>query len=130
MNISNRTINISESQFEKLKTLVKGLHSFFISIDGSKPDTPLYWSGSQSDLIELAYGLLETKSFNDGDIEIQEAVNYLSEIFSFPVTDCYDTFRAIRRRVDSRTLFLDEMKEKLNERMDKMDEGIFKKRRR
>lgn len=129
MNTNNKMISISESQFSKLRTLIKGLNLFLTSIDGEKPKTPLYWSGSKSDLIELAYGILETKHFNNGDIEIKEAVNYLSEVFSFPVIDYYDTFRAIRRRVDSRTLFLDEMKEKLNDRMDEMDNGVFKKKR-
>ena len=129
MNTNNKIICISESQFSKLRTLIKGLNLFFTSIDGEKPKNQLYWSGSKSDLIELAYGILETKHFNNGDIEIQEAVNYLSEVFSFPVIDYYDTFRAIRRRVDSRTLFLDEMKEKLNVRMDEMDNGVFKKKR-
>lgn len=114
MNTTNKMINIPESQFSKLKALVKGLHTLFVSIDGGKPQTPLYWSGSKSDFVELVYGLLETKRFNDGDIDIQEAVNYLSEVFSFSVRDSYDTFRAIRMRTDSRTLFLDEMKEKLN----------------
>lgn len=129
MNTKNKTISISENQFSKLRALIKGLHALLSSLDGDKSQIPIYWSGSKSDLIELAYGILETKHFNDGYIEIQEAINYLSEVFSFPVTDCYDTFRAIRRRVDSRTLFLDEMKEKLNERMDKMDNGVFKRRR-
>jgi hypothetical protein len=129
MNTKNRTINITESQFAKLKSLIKNLHTFFLSVDGSKPETKLYWSGSKSDFVELAYGLLEAKCFNDGDIDIQDAINTLSEMLSFPVPDFHDTFRAIRIRVNSRTLFLDEMKEKLDKRMDDMDNGIFKKKR-
>lgn len=127
--MKQNTIFLTEIQFIKLNTLVNELSSLFKAIAGDKPDTPLYWSGSKSDLVELAYGLLETKCFNDGEIDIQEAVEHLSQILSFPVNDCYDVFRAIRRRTDSRTLFLDEMKVKLNQRMDDMDNGIFKKRR-
>lgn len=110
MNTQNRTINITESQFIKLKSLIKSLHIFFLSIDGSRPETKLYWSGSKCDLVELAYGLLEVRCFNNGDIDVQEAINCLSEMLSFPMPDFHDTFRSIRMRTDSRTLFLDEMK--------------------
>lgn len=127
MNTRNKTITISESRFNRLRSLI--LHTVFLSMDGSKPKTGLYWSGSKSDFVELAYGLLETKCFNNGDVEIQQAIEYLCQMLSLPVPDCYDVFRAVRRRKDSRTLFPDEMKEKLNKRMDDMDNGIFKKRR-
>lgn len=105
------------------------MNILFKTITGDKPDTPLYWSGSKSDLVELAYGILETKRFNERDIDIQESVEHLSRMLSFLVTNCYDTFRGIRRRTNSRTLFLDKMKVRLNQRMDDMDNGIFKKKR-
>lgn len=91
--------------------------------------TDIQWSGTAADLVELAYGGLEAKRFNGGEIGINDLVMQLCILFSFEVKDCYDTFRAIRRRVGSRTLFLDEMIEKLNERMDDMDNGIFKKKK-
>jgi len=87
------------------------------------------WTGTAADLVEFAYGALETKKFENGDIDINLLIERLCELFSFKIKDCYDTFRAIRRRVGSRTLFLDEMIEKLNERMDNMDNGIFKKKK-
>lgn len=89
----------------------------------------LQWTGTKADLVELAYGTLETKRFNNGEIDENYLVEQLCLLFSFEVKDCYDTFRAIRRRVDSRTLFLDEMRAELNERMDDMDNGVFKKKR-
>ncbi|MFR3214833.1 MAG: RteC domain-containing protein [Dysgonomonas mossii] len=91
--------------------------------------TNIHWTGTAADLVEFAYGALETKKFENGDIDINLLVKKLCKLFSFEVKDCYDTFRAIRRRVGSRTLFLDEMIEKLNERMDNMDNGIFKKKK-
>lgn len=87
------------------------------------------WTGTAADLVEFAYAALETRKFENGDIDINELIDKLCQLFSFKVKDCYDTFRAIRRRVGSRTLFLDEMIEKLNERMDNMDNGIFKKKK-
>lgn len=89
----------------------------------------LKWSGTGAELVEFAYGAYETKKFNNGEVDINQLVNQLCTMFSFEVKDCYDTFRAIRRRVGSRTLFLNEMIEKLNERMDDMDNGIFKKKK-
>ncbi len=94
-----------------------------------KLEQDLHWTGTAADLVEFAYGALETKKFENGDIDIRELIDKLCRLFSFEVKDCYDTFRAIRRRVGSRTLFLDEMIEKLNERMDNMDNGIFKKKK-
>lgn len=87
------------------------------------------WTGTAADLVEFVYGGIETKRINNGDIDLNYAVDQLCLMFSFEVKDCYDTFRAIRRRVGSRTLFLDEMTEKLNERMDNMDNRIFKKKK-
>lgn len=89
----------------------------------------LKWTGTVADFVELVNGIIETKRLNDGDVDLNDAINQLCSIFSFKVKDCYDTFRAIRRRVGSRTLFLDEMIEKLNLRMDNMDNGIFKKKK-
>lgn len=87
------------------------------------------WTGTAADLVELANGIIETRRINSGDVDLNNFVEQLSKFFSFEVKDCYDTFRAIRRRTDSRTLFLDEMIEKLNLRMDDMDNGIFKKKK-
>lgn len=95
----------------------------------NKSEVNIRWTGTAADLVEFAYGALETKKFENGDIDINLLIEKLCELFSFEVKDCYDTFRAIRRRVGSRTLFLDEMVEKLNERMDNMDNGIFKKKK-
>lgn len=91
--------------------------------------TNLKWTGTVADFVELVNGTIETKRLNDGDVDLIDAIEQLCIIFSFEVKDCYDTFRAIRRRVGSRTLFLDEMIEKLNQRMDNMDNGIFKKKK-
>lgn len=100
-----------------------------VQIKGNSLKSDLRWSGTGADLVEMAYGALEAKRFNDGDIDENHLIEQLCQLFSFEVKDCYDTFRAIRRRVDSRTLFLDEMREKLNERMDNMDNGVFKKKK-
>lgn len=122
---------INTLQLNAIKKIAAELNKIIESLEhDNSHKSPVIWTGNASDLVELAYGIIETKRFNQGDVDVKVAVQYLCEVFSFEVKDCYDTYRAIRRRVDSRTLLLDEMKERLNERMDKTDEGIFKKRRR
>lgn len=118
-------------QLKAIKKIARDLNKIIQSlenIDNLKP--PVKWTGSAADLVELTYGIVESKRFNGGDADINTVIQYLCDMFSFEVKDCYDTYRAIRRRVDSRTLLLDEMKEKLDERMDKADEGGWVKRRR
>lgn len=117
-------------QLKVIKRIATDLNKVIQSlenIDNLKP--PIKWTGSAADLVELVYGIVEAKRFNDGDADINTVIQYLCDMFSFEVKDCYDTYRAIRRRVDSRTLLLDEMKEKLNERMDRADEGVWAKRK-
>lgn len=117
-------------QLKVIKKIAKDLDKLIQSLentDDMKP--PVKWTGSVADLVELAYGIIESKRFNGGDVDIKTVVQYLCDMFSFEVKDCYDTYRAIRRRVDSRTLLLDEMKEKLNDRMDRADEGVWVRRR-
>jgi len=117
-------------QLKAIKRIATDLNKVIQSlenIDNLKP--PIKWTGSAADLVELTYGIVKSKRFNDGDADINTVIQYLCDMFSFEVKDCYDTYRAIRRRVDSRTLLLDEMKEKLNERMDRADEGVWAKRK-
>lgn len=117
-------------QLKVIKRIATDLNKVIQSlenIDNLKP--PIKWTGSAADLVELTYGIIEAKRFNGGDVDINATIQYLCDMFSFEVKDCYDTYRAIRRRVDSRTLLLDEMKAKLNERMDRADEGVWAKRR-
>lgn len=60
------------------------------------------WTGSQADLVEIAYGFKDAAKFNNGNIEIGSLVKYLSYCFSFPVKDCYDTFNnVLRKRIGS-----------------------------
>lgn len=123
----SKAISLIELQQQLIQWKIQTEEQSFIKKEFTRKD--LEWTGTVADLVELAYATLETKKINYGDLDINVLIEKLCNIFSFEVKDCYDTFRAIRRRVGSRTLFLDEMKEKLNERMDDMDNGIFKKKK-
>ena len=62
---------------------------------------------------------------------VEELADTLSEIFGVEIKNCYNVYMNMKRRKDdSRTYFLDELREKLNKRMVESDlkGGKFKKR--
>ena len=68
---------------------------------------------------------------NDGEIGVEELAYVLSEIFGVEIKNCYNVYMNMKRRKDdSRTYFLDELREKLKKRMVESDlkGGKFKKR--
>lgn len=81
------------------------------------------WTGSTVELVELIYGLTEMKSINNGEMPITELANFISSQFGVEIKDCYSAYVDIKRRKnDSRTYYLDKMRERLNRRMELDDE--------
>ncbi len=87
----------------------------------NKVNRGIKWSGTIIELVELGYATLESKSFNNGDVEIKELIQFLCDMFDFEVKDCYRVFVDIRHRSGDRTIYLDRLKEKLIEKMERMD---------
>jgi len=88
------------------------------------------WTRSVSDFVEFIYGLYETKSINDGDVDIKELMQFFCACLDFEVKNIYSTYREIRKRVgEERTHYLNEMAEKVNNRMDDVDNGVTKRKR-
>lgn len=80
------------------------------------------WTGSKVHLIELAYALYESGQINGGTTGVQEIAERLEEVFQVKLGGVYRTFQEMRqRKKDSRTKFLDLMKERLLFRMDTLD---------
>nr|WP_081711911.1 RteC domain-containing protein [Porphyromonas crevioricanis] len=91
----------------------------------------IHWTGKATDLVELLYALDTCDCINDGEIGIEELADTFSEIFGVEIKNCYNVYMNMKRRKDdSRTYFLDELREKLNKRMVESDlkGGKFKKR--
>jgi hypothetical protein len=81
------------------------------------------WTGSTVELVELIYGLTEMKSINNGELPITELVTLFASQFGIEIKDCYSAYVDIKRRKnDSRTYYLDKMRERLNLRMQLDDE--------
>ncbi|WP_036890411.1 RteC domain-containing protein [Segatella baroniae] len=89
------------------------------------------WTGKVIDLVELLYALNTCDCINNGEIGVEELADALSEIFGVEIKNCYNVYMNMKRRKDdSRTYFLDELREKLNKRMVESDlkGGKYKKR--
>ena len=106
-------------------------------MQGLLPDLPsksgkkFCWTGKVVDLVELLYALDTCNCINYGEIGIEELADAFSEIFGIEIKNCYNVYMNMKhRKDDSRTYFLDELREELNKRMVESDlkGGKFKKR--
>ncbi len=89
------------------------------------PSTHFRWTGSLVELIEIIYALNEIGCINDGLNDIKDLAAFFGSMFGLEIKgrNCYDAYLDIKRRKnDSRTYFLDKMRERLNLRMQRDDE--------
>lgn len=84
----------------------------------------LHWTGNAIDLVEIIYGINEMGCINGGKVPLKDLASVLYSFFGVDSKDCYRFYTDIKRRKnESRTYFLDKMKEKLNEKMRRDDEA-------
>jgi hypothetical protein len=81
----------------------------------------LTWTGSKVALVELIYGLQTSGVFNNATADIKQLALCFEQLFNVELTGYYRTFQELRLRKKSRTVFLDQVKERLIQRMDEMD---------
>ena len=89
------------------------------------------WTGALVELVELIYALHEMKRIDDGEITMNELSGFFGELFGihFDARSFYDAYTDIKRRKgESRTYFLDMLRERLNLRMQRDDEKERKRR--
>jgi hypothetical protein len=91
------------------------------TIFGSFPKVKHTWTGTKTELVELIYGLYTRKSINHGNIDIKELVDYFCNVFNTDAGKFYRIYLNIRNRKDSRTLYLDSLRESLIRKMDEDD---------
>lgn len=93
------------------------------NINPIPPLVPYRWTGSTVELVELIYGLTEMRSIHNGETPITELTCFISSQFGIEIKDCYSAYVDMKRRKnDSRTYYLDKMRERLNRRMQLDDE--------
>jgi hypothetical protein len=87
------------------------------------PKVKITWTGKKSELTELIYAWIEAESFNHGNVNIKELVNYIETVFNIDLGDFYHVFLEMRERKGSRTIYLDKLR-LLNERMNNADKSF------
>ncbi|QDH81196.1 hypothetical protein FKX85_20045 [Echinicola soli] len=78
------------------------------------PET-LKWTGKKNQLVELVYALKVAGVLNHGQAEIREVAKVMGQLLGGDTGDIYKRFQEIRIRKKGRTLFLDILKEKLED---------------
>ena len=90
------------------------------------------WTGTVVEIVELIYALHEMKRIDDGEIAMNELAGFFGELFDIRLDarSLYDAYTDIKRRKgESRTYFLDKLRERLNLRMQRNDEKEQERRR-
>ncbi len=86
----------------------------------------LQWTDSKSGLIELIYALQEKGSFNNGKATLKEITNYFERIFSVELGNTSRTFQVILSRKMDYANFLEKLKKKFLERIDRNESRHIK----
>ena len=95
---------------------------------GEKPkgrQRELVWTGDSVNIIELVYGIYETRQINDGKASIAELMDFFGNIFQINLSKYFKRFSDIKRRkAMSKTRFLDEMQQLVAKRIEDSDAWI------
>lgn len=126
----NKALELVDAQL-KLVTLKIGNSNFNLT-DQEKPvrtKTKIKWSGTIYELVELGYAILATKSVNNGEVDIKELMEFLCNVFDFNIEmrKFYHAYTTFRKRGGDRTIFLNRLKEKLMDKMERDDNRNLKR---
>ncbi len=86
------------------------------------PTLKLQWTASKAGLVELIYALQSGGVYNNGQSEIKEIAETFEQFFQVDLGNYYHVFNEIRLRKKNRTSLLDELREKVLQKMDALDE--------
>jgi hypothetical protein len=109
--------NLTEYIKQRLLNLEMGLSSNSGETHNNR------WTDSKSALIELAYALHSRGSVNHGKSDVKMIITIMESLFNVQVGNFYRTFQSMRGRKKGRTIFLDNLKDSLEKRMDETDMG-------
>jgi hypothetical protein len=83
----------------------------------------LQWTGPKVSLIELIYSLQTAGVVNNGTADIKLLTDFFERVFQLDLGNVYNVFQEMRIRKKNRSSFLDQLKDRLIQRMDEADEG-------
>ena len=86
-----------------------------------KPESTkdVFWTDSKNALIELIYALYASGAISHGKIGIRKISLMFQILFRIPLGDLHHAFHRMKTRSGSKTAFLDQLKQSLEEYMDK-----------
>ena len=79
------------------------------SLSNSRNTRKIFWPFTNTDFTELTYALWYAGFNRQKNLSIIQLAQKLEEIFDLKPTDIYKNFQEIKRRKNSRTIFLDQM---------------------
>ena len=80
-----------------------------------------FWTQTKNALIELIYALYACDAISHGKIGIRKISMVFQILFRISLNDIHNSFHRMKTRAGSRTLFLDQLKQSLEEYMDRED---------
>ena len=90
----------------------------------------IVWTGKIIHLMEFIYGSDTLKNFNDGQVTIKEVSTYFSKMLGIEIKDPSGCYVSMRERIkESRTSYIDSMRDALLERMEKDDEKAYRRKK-
>jgi hypothetical protein len=84
-------------------------------------NSPLTWTGSKTDLIELVYALQAAGVFNQELADVKQIATHFENAFNLSLGNYYRTFQEIRLRKRGQTNFIDKIRSKLIERINSLE---------
>lgn len=117
------------SKFMAMEKLREEILSFMLrsevgvgEVVRSRKGRELRWTGDTVNLIELVYGLFDTKQLNDGQVDLSDIMEVFEQVFQVNLSRYFRRFSEIKRRKTvSKTKYLDSMVEAVNRRIDEGD---------
>jgi hypothetical protein len=88
----------------------------------------LRWTGKTIDLVEMALAVHESGSINNGEVTVKAVVNFFCEPLGVNPGNFSSLYAIMRARASSHTLFLDKLKRVFENKMDRDDEKVPKKK--
>ena len=81
----------------------------------------MHWTDQLSDLVEFAYGIVAKRSVDEGRALLKDIIKTLEEAFNVNLSNYTHIFYAIHNRQGDRAVYLKELHDALNAKMDSMD---------
>lgn len=108
--------------YEQIAAYMTDLLDYWKS--GSRlPDTELFWSGTDSQFVELMMALHARGAINNGDLNFSQLTERLGNRLGLETKNIHQVSKNIRSRKKDRTVFLKQLIESAERKMDETDQA-------